>query len=524
MTPGKIRVQLIRVWLDWLEETKHFGGKSLAYIMQKQEEFRIRVASTRGLLDALDPKLLHQPSYILEIEYQNPDHHAGFNASEIVWGGSDPTPLIGGAFPSMDARLEWKQVAEPHDADYEGENLVGATGWALNPDFSGSDVPFTHPFGFDWEFMVALDQPADDPTKYSFLLARGNQAQTVEGASEAIQQAAEIGIPLPTGPDNLPSLLGVEIDRGVIPQGFSDLLMGGMLRGDRAAVFGRWIVDCGHEVEVSDVKSYRCEIHPPLLMASAYVTNASLASSSDLRRTRAQFASRAYLVGQQFTLNPDDATIDEGDNDGPFVTHLLKEVVKVDSFLSNGVEAHPKIKARPFSGQYEAHFIIRPPAPTNPFVNPGRLNVSYQFTVRSNCNVSVTAADATGVRVVVTLDANEYIPLPLPPRNEKAWTRSDLDDLRPGTGTTYLGMEIINAVLGGGLRALAIMEFDGIQTDVYDPVDGSVDLNDSHSAVSVFLEDLPNLPVNAGVNHNDGQHFPVFGWLEIGYQPLTKKT
>jgi hypothetical protein len=198
----------------------------------------------------------------------------------------------------VDGRQEWKQVAEPHDADYEGDNLVGATGWALHPDFSGGDVPFTHPFGFDWEFMVALDEPVDDHTKYSFLLARGNQAEDVEGAGEALQQAAEIGIPLPAGPDNFPSLLGVEIDRGVIPQGFSDLVMGGMLQGDRVAVFVRWIVDCGHEVEVSDVKSYRCEIHPPLLMASDYVTNASLASSSDEPRTRVQFASRAYLVGQ----------------------------------------------------------------------------------------------------------------------------------------------------------------------------------------------------------------------------------
>jgi hypothetical protein len=85
-------------------------------------------------------------------------------------------------------------------------------------------------------------------------------------------------------------------------------------------------------------------------------------------------------------------------------------------------------------------------------------------------------------------------------------------------------MEIVNAVLGGGLLALGLMEANGIKTDVYDPVDGSVDLNDSHSAVSVFLEDLPKLPVNAGVNLNDVQSFPVYGWLEIGYQPLIKHT
>lgn len=77
----------------------HFGGKGLAYILEKQNEFRLSVAFYQRLLDALDPKLLKQPSYILEIEYQNPDHHAGFNASEIAWGSSAPTPLIGGHSP-----------------------------------------------------------------------------------------------------------------------------------------------------------------------------------------------------------------------------------------------------------------------------------------------------------------------------------------------------------------------------------------------------------------------------------------
>ena len=74
----------------------------------------------------------------------------------------------------------------------------------------------------------------------------------------------------------------------------------------------------------------------------------------------------------------------------------------------------------------------------------------------------------------------------------------------------------------GGLASIANLELNGILTDVYDPVDGSVDLQDSHRAVSVSLGDLKDLPVGAGVNQNDGQYFPVYGWLEIGFQPLIK--
>ena len=44
-----------------------------------------------------------------------------------------------------------------------------------------------------------------------------------------------------------------------------------------------------------------------------------------------------------------------------------------------------------------------------------------------------------------------------------------------------------------------------------------MDLHDSHRAVS--LGDLKDLPVGAGVNQNDGQYFPVYGWLEVGFQP-----
>ena len=63
---------------------------------------------------------------------------------------------------------------DPHDEDYDESNLVGATGWVLNPDFSKADFPFDHPFGFDWEFMLALDRPADNPAKYTFRSAQAN--------------------------------------------------------------------------------------------------------------------------------------------------------------------------------------------------------------------------------------------------------------------------------------------------------------------------------------------------------------
>jgi hypothetical protein len=53
-------------------------------------------------------------------------------------------------------------------------------------------------------------------------------------------------------------VLGVEIDQDLVSQEFREWLT----EGDRVAVFGRWIVDCGHD-------DFHAEIHPPLLMVAA---------------------------------------------------------------------------------------------------------------------------------------------------------------------------------------------------------------------------------------------------------------
>jgi hypothetical protein len=61
---------------------------------------------------------------------------------------------------------EWNQVTAP-GGDYDVDT-AGFSGWLLQPEISGADVPFTHPFGRDWECMVALDKD------YVGLLAAGN--------------------------------------------------------------------------------------------------------------------------------------------------------------------------------------------------------------------------------------------------------------------------------------------------------------------------------------------------------------
>jgi len=63
---------------------------------------------------------------------------------------------------------------------------------------------------------------------------------------------------------------------------------------------------------------------------------------------------------------------------------MVNEVDKVRFLQFTFRRSAPKIKSFPFDGKREAHFIVKPPPPPNPFINPGRLYVSYQFTVEAD--------------------------------------------------------------------------------------------------------------------------------------------
>ena len=95
----------------------------------------------------------------------------------------------------------------------------------IEPDYSGGDLPSDHPFGFDWEFEVALDK------EFQALLSPANTAPQNSGLGPVL--AKEAGLPMAHG------LLGVEWDKNLLPKSFGS----NVKHGDRVAAFGRWILD-----------------------------------------------------------------------------------------------------------------------------------------------------------------------------------------------------------------------------------------------------------------------------------------
>jgi hypothetical protein len=441
--------------------------------------------------DVFDPPS-PAPANVLEIAFQNPALPSEDDSTWAESGGefSNEFPLSGG--------IEWTQALD-HSQEYEKENMVGCTGWVVAPDYSGADAPFDHPFGFDWEFQVALD---DDKNGYQQLLSPANINPQDSGLGQLL--ASEQGLPMRRG------LLGVEWDDNLIPQSFKARVR----HGDRVAAFGRWILDTGHNF----VKFWRTEIHPPLLLVSASVEKNPRAPES----TRALFMSRPYLPGQHYAVNPANVYLDFVDDDGPFLSHLVNELVNVITLSSRMVEAHPKIKSAPFEGSYQFTVKVRPPArPSGTY----RLAVSFQFTVRDGCSVEVAAADSETVEVTLTFDSRKYTPPQLPARRSCVYSKDELNALSPGVGKDILAIDIlaplVDALLviigGGGIWLGAFLGIyieyilrRGLEVDAYDPIPEVDVLDASHAVFNTLPE---NIPSGAGIVVDNTQPYPIFGWL-----------
>jgi hypothetical protein len=476
-----------------------------------------------------------------------------------------------------------------------------------SPGFLGADVPFNHPFptrvsddhpewwSFDWEFMVALDQPRDDPNRYTFLLTPGDQSCEEAGFRDAITQAQSLKpddpVPIPKGPDDLPSLLSVEIEGGLVPGNFAadkwrhvdgladgpNLDGGGVVEGDRVALWGRWIVDCGHQLPIvscdgmtgTRIQAFRTEVHPPLGMAAARVTTRSLlgANPPGSEFTRVLFTSRPFLVSQRYT--PDLSKLYSDDpGDGNFVDHMIEELKKITDTTfgiptpeSLHLEAHPIIKSHPFqhpSGKpYELHVIVRLPSRPHHIGPPpqGRLLVSYQFTRRTGCIIRVIPGpDPNSVEVVISLNQDEYQPPQLPNRHTRNWSGGDLDKLRAGSGGTISWAEafaiaikeilerqghqdLINklqhfaelifpvTILSGKNPVEYLFQFllvnQGIVTDYYDRSAADINILDASRAVTLAVSQLNDSSPGQGTvltpADTSAQPFPFFGWLELNF-------
>ncbi|HKD79084.1 MAG TPA: hypothetical protein VKH81_05280 [Candidatus Angelobacter sp.] len=445
------------------------------------------------------------PQRILEIAVQNPP----FSSQYADWGKelvTGPDPSNTDTFPqSSGVAREWVQVLDPGN-DYDNP-IIGASGWAINPRSNTVDFPFDHPFQPDWESSLALDMNQNGTGPYTFLLSNGDK-----GTADHPDQLADESEAGARGFPTFNGLLGIEMDNGLVPAQFKQATMS----GNRLAVFGRWIIDAGHN-------NYRAEIHPPLMMASASVTPANT--------TKALFTSRPFLVGSTYSLDPTTINVDNAPDDGDFFYHFAKEVGKAAGApvlcplppapCSTLVEAHVKVKSKPFSGHQVMHFLVRPPSgPTAIGGFAARLTVSFHFTVHPNVTVKVSSSASDTVDVVVTMDSGNYIAPPLPANPQHRYTPEELSTLNSEAGSAYSLADLAPAGLAILVPTFAIQTeivdqiLDrGIQGDQYVTQENAVDMLTQANAVQ--NADAANIPAGAGVIVDPSQPYPIAGWMEV---------
>ena len=390
-------------------------------------------------------------------------------------------------------RYEWTPVYSP---TIESDDQAGLSGQVLFPQdvaenagLSQHDVPFTHPFGFDWETFIAPD------ATFNTLLAPSNTGvsagsdQAAGEYADAMKVAQARSLEVPSG------VMGTETDRGLIPLPYR------AKDGDRIALFGRWIVDCGHT-------DFHSEVHPPLLVVKAQAmpggSNPDAPSSGAASMTYARIISRPYLVGQEF-------------GDGALRSHLEKEVAKVligagPVAASNRIEAHPKVYPA-FSGLHVFSYVVRAPV-LPPSTGTGAflssvLAVKFHFTVRTGVAVQVIQQGKDSVKVFVAMNAVNFKAPRLPVRHDFNVSFSDLKTEEPDTAAYINGALAVGGFTRGAFDLLIAR---GILTDRYDPP----------IAASVHDGEIISTTANAlggkQFSVDDDQPFPVYGWLSLEWK------
>jgi hypothetical protein len=417
----------------------------------------------------LDPKAIPPlPPPILETRMANqvPGFTSDPNWASVQTGGR--------TFLDHDTPVwQWQPVLHPADETFE--EITAVSGTVVEQDDSDDDIPFTHPFGFDWEFMIAPDPGYQD------LLSDGNRNPTDPAYVRAKQTANTHISP------GVPGVIGVEVDGPLVPAAFR------VHPGERVAVFGRWIVDTGHN-------DFHTEIHPPLALARA----AAAPKPGDpdqppgpLVVTESTLLGPPCLVSQNF----------ENDN-AALRTHFFNEVEKVEEFQSLQLEAIPLLLTKPFTGPILFTYLVRPPVPRP---SPGaRLQATFHFTVRTGIAVQLASGPDDSVMVFVVFGGN-YRPPPAPQRAEFSMSLDELKQLNPAVADAFDKIFFVNIVFHPLAQAILNRGVKIVRLAAPQPPDTRT--------ITPHRITLDELPIPDSFLIDDNQPFPITGFLNVEWLP-----
>jgi len=431
------------------------------------KKLRLRLSGSEcQTLDPLPPvRAVPATPVILEIQslfgtggYKNPT--PGFDLNTFSWGrevcGSNT--WLSGYNPAY----EWMPIL---DKNNELENAdVAISGTAINSHRSSEDVWFTHPFGKDLNFDVAPDP------EYSALPSPIQKPDPdPNGRDNSIVKARTVfGL-------DVRNVLHVEMEEGFVPSGYETK------DGDRVAVLGRWIVDCGHD-------DWGAEIHPPLLYLAARPDGPDT--------THVSLISRSFLVSQRF-------------GDGALYEHLINQLATVYPIfvpfpLTQKIEARPQIFQVPFSGAKLFNVAIRPPTPR--LAPNDQLVVSYALGARTGVALELYKIDNDTIGLAISMNDVAYPPAPLPNKQNRNVSVKEIREARPDIADLIFHLQGSASALANPWGAIVLDR--GVDTDFY-PMPTFVEPPRQSTSVA-------QLPVK--FKPDDGIPWPIWGHIDLRWE------
>jgi hypothetical protein len=213
--------------------------------------------------------------------------------------------------------------------------------------------------------------------------------------------------------------------------------------------------------------------------------------------------------------------------------HLAREVIKaagiicdinpIIDFLSFGgipcstrIEAHPRFFVKPFMGVQIMQYIVRPPIPRPS--RTAKLHVAYHFTVRRGVSVYVNPMSDSpvrglldGVSVTVAMNEDEYPRSRLPEKHDWVISESELNKEDALRIVQYITLGLVGFAQSAWLSYVLSR---GALTDRY-VVPLAQSPLDAQNVVDARVDNLHGTPVSV----DQDQPFPVYGWLDIWWEP-----
>lgn len=279
--------------------------------------------------------------------------------------------LLKGTPPSqIKVKNEWADIVQGKDMMVSGK--------ISHVEFSGGDLSIDHPFSRDFTFDVLLDEPY-------WPLARqlGSGAAEVGGEHE-LHMELEVGqllhaLPQLTGPAEgepwglLPSEQTEPPTPTLDTQAHENLEAAFIPHeGERIAMRGRWIIDCGHN-------DFHAELHPITFMAFGHAVGP---------KTVVHAISNPYRVTELYGFGTGE--VNSSPKGTPFPQALEETVTSVTQKSVAGIPAAITLKTSIERTQPSTTpWIVCPPGPK------GQQNLKSHFVTRKGVTVTVKGQKGT---------------------------------------------------------------------------------------------------------------------------------